>query len=87
MRIAIAQMGSRAGELQKTVTRMLDFARQAHDRGAELVIFPMAALTGPVPAEFADEIPETITLTISSTSPRPSPCCARRLRAPASCRS
>lgn len=65
MRIAIAQMGSRAGELQKTVTRMLDFARQAHDRGAELVVFPMAALTGPVPAEFADQ--EGFLLDLSET--------------------
>lgn len=55
MRIAIAQMGSRAGELDSTVARMIDYARRAHDQGAELVLYPMAALTGPVPAEFADQ--------------------------------
>lgn len=54
MRIAIAQMGSRAGDLDNTVARMVDFAQRAHAQGAELVIFPMAALTGPVPVELAD---------------------------------
>ena len=55
MKIAIAQMATRAGDLDTTVNRMLGYARSASEQGAQLVVFPMAALTGPVPAELSDQ--------------------------------
>ena len=49
MRIAIAQMNSRPGDFSRTASRMVEHARAAAARGAELVVFPVPVLTGPDP--------------------------------------
>lgn len=54
MRIAIAQMNTVPADFGVTVERMVEFARQAKGQGAELVVFPYAALTGDEPVPGAD---------------------------------
>lgn len=54
MKIGIAQMMTRAGDLEKTVERMGEFARRAAEMGVELLVFPMAALCGVTPVQSAD---------------------------------
>lgn len=49
MRIAIAQINTRPADLEATAQRMRAYAQRAVREGAELVLFPMAALTGPTP--------------------------------------
>jgi NAD+ synthase (glutamine-hydrolysing) len=46
MRLAVAQLRTTAGDLSDTVDRMVDAAKQAKEQGADLVVFPFAALTG-----------------------------------------
>lgn len=54
MKIAIAQMSTRAGDFERTVERMVDYARRAADAGADLVVFPSPALCGTTPVAFGD---------------------------------
>lgn len=54
MRIGIAQIRTRAGDLRHTCERMAAYSRQAADRGVELLVFPMAAFTGPLPVEYSE---------------------------------
>lgn len=55
MRIAILQIGSRAGAFEPTVDRMLDRAAAVAAQGAELAVFPLPLLTGPNPGGFTQE--------------------------------
>lgn len=54
MRIGIAQIETRAGELEGTCERIAAYARRAADQGVELLVVPMTALTGPLPAEYSE---------------------------------
>ena len=54
MRIAIAQMATRAGDFEETARRMVDYSRRAADAGVELLVFPAAALCGVSPVQRAD---------------------------------
>lgn len=54
MRIAIAQLASRAGDFRATAERMLAVARRAQGRGAQLVVFPWALLTGALSEDYPD---------------------------------
>lgn len=47
MRVCMAQMATAAGDLDRTVARMVSLSERASLQGADLVVFPMAALTGP----------------------------------------
>ena len=49
MRIGIAQIDTRAGDLEATATRMVALSAAAAEQGDDLLVFPMAALTGPLP--------------------------------------
>ncbi|MDD7583861.1 MAG: hypothetical protein PUJ78_03360 [Coriobacteriaceae bacterium] len=51
MKIAVAQMRTTAGELQRTAERMVELARRAAGEGAQLVVFPAAALMGVWPVD------------------------------------
>lgn len=51
MKIAVAQMRTTAGELERTAERMVEVARKAADEGAQLVVFPAAALMGVWPVD------------------------------------
>lgn len=53
MKIAIAQLNTRAGDFEETASRMVAFCASAHEQGAELVVFPMAVLTGQLPLSYA----------------------------------
>lgn len=55
MKIAIAQIGSYAGNLAVTAEHMERCSHVAAQQGADLVVFPMAALTGPLPVSFAEQ--------------------------------
>lgn len=44
--IALAQFAARLGDVQTNLERHLDFARQAHQSGADLLLFPELSLTG-----------------------------------------
>ena len=54
MRIAIAQMGTRAGDFDATVKRMSEYARRAADQSADLLVFPAMALSGVAPVPYQD---------------------------------
>ncbi len=47
MRIAVAQINTRAGDFGATSQRMIELARRAASEGADLLAFPMAAFAGP----------------------------------------
>ena len=67
MHIAVAQMNSLPGDLGPTCERMLVYAQEARDRGAELLLYPMPLLTGPRPGglteseEFLSDLLQTLT--------------------------
>ena len=46
MRIALAQINSKVGDLKGNAAKILSFTRRAAEAGAELVVFPECALTG-----------------------------------------
>ncbi len=46
MKLAIAQMTSDAGDLETIKVRVLEFARQAHEQDARLVVFPLCTVSG-----------------------------------------
>ncbi|MBQ6395877.1 MAG: hypothetical protein IJH87_06010 [Atopobiaceae bacterium] len=54
MRIAIAQMDTRAGDFARTSERMLAAARNAAREGAELIVFGIPVLTGPNPGALSE---------------------------------
>ena len=54
MRIAIAQMRTRAGDFEETARRMVDYARRAAGQGCDLLIFPMNVLCGPSAVQVAE---------------------------------
>ena len=54
MRIAVAQMNTRAGDFEFTVQTMLEYAQRAQQQGAELVIYPAPTLTGLLSVPEAD---------------------------------
>ncbi|MCR8907336.1 hypothetical protein NW198_01710 [Thermophilibacter sp. ET337] len=54
MRIAIAQMGTRAGEFAATAARMVELSERAAGQGADLLVFPAPALCGVAPVSYAD---------------------------------
>lgn len=53
MRIAIAQLNTRAGDFAQTSERMEAYAQNARDDHADLVVFPLVSLTGPSPVDYA----------------------------------
>lgn len=54
MRIAVAQMNTRAGDFEFTAQTMLEYAQRAQQQGAELVIYPAPTLTGLLSVPEAD---------------------------------
>ncbi|MBR3314070.1 MAG: hypothetical protein IKG18_08025 [Atopobiaceae bacterium] len=46
MRIAVAQINTRAGDFGATSQRMIELSHRAASEGADLLVFPTAALTG-----------------------------------------
>ena len=52
MKIAIAQINTAVGDLEGTSERIVAIADSAAEQGAELVVFPMAALAGPLPVDY-----------------------------------
>lgn len=55
MRIGIAQIDTRAGDFDATAGRMVGLSARAAREGADLLVFPMAALTGPTPVRESEE--------------------------------
>ena len=70
MRIAVAQMNTRAGDFEFTVQTMLEYAQRAQQQGAELVIYPAPTLTGllSVPEADTDGLFADLSETINSLS-------------------
>ena len=68
MRIAVAQMNTRAGDFEFIAQTMLEYAQRAQQQGAELVIYPAPTLTGLLSVPEADtdglfaDLSETINL-------------------------
>ncbi|MFM8867426.1 MAG: N-carbamoyl-D-amino-acid hydrolase [Ilumatobacteraceae bacterium] len=60
LRVAAAQMGpiQRDHDRPRVVARLLDLLREAHAKGAELVVFPELALTSFFPRWFVEDISE-----------------------------
>ena len=54
MRIAIAQVATRAGDFEATADRMVEMSRRAADAEADLLVFPAAALCGVTPVPRSD---------------------------------
>jgi NAD+ synthase (glutamine-hydrolysing) len=55
MRIALAQINNTVGDLDGNAAKILDFARQAEHRGADVVAFPELALTGYPPRDLVEK--------------------------------
>jgi NAD+ synthase/NAD+ synthase (glutamine-hydrolysing) len=55
MRIALGQINSTVGDLAGNVDRMIEMARRAAARGAELVVFPELAVTGYPPRDLVEK--------------------------------
>lgn len=55
MRIAVAQMSTRAGDFARTSERMVEQSRRAAADGADLLVFPSAALAGASPVGAGDQ--------------------------------
>jgi NAD+ synthase/NAD+ synthase (glutamine-hydrolysing) len=55
MRIALAQINNTVGDLEANAAKILDFARRAAEKGAELVAFPELALTGYPPRDLVEK--------------------------------
>lgn len=54
MNIAIAQLNTRAGDFSATADRIVDTSLMALKQGADLLVMPMTALTGPLPVDHPD---------------------------------
>jgi NAD+ synthase (glutamine-hydrolysing) len=55
MRIALAQINNTVGDLEINAAKVLDFARQGEQAGADLVVFPELALTGYPPRDLVEK--------------------------------
>lgn len=49
MRIGVGQINTKPGDLAATIDRMVAYSERAMGHGVDLLVFPMAALTGPFP--------------------------------------
>jgi len=54
MKIALAQINPTIGDLDGNRSKILDYARRAHDRGADLVVFPELCVTGYPPEDLLE---------------------------------
>src|ERR1700683_3448604 len=55
MRIALAQTNSTVGDLTGNARSILNYARQADDAGADVVVFPELSLTGYPPRDLLEK--------------------------------
>ncbi len=55
MRIALAQINTTVGDLEGNARRIFAFARDAAERGADIVVFPELALTGYPPRDLVEK--------------------------------
>ena len=55
MRIALAQINNTVGDLAANSARIIEFARKAKERDADLVVFPELALTGYPPRDLVEK--------------------------------
>lgn len=55
MLIALAQIDNTVGDLEANAAKILDFARQGEQAGAELIVFPELALTGYPPRDLVEK--------------------------------
>lgn len=53
MKITIAQINTRAGDFEATGLRVEGLSKSAVEQGAELLVLPMAAYTGPRPVDYS----------------------------------
>ena len=56
MRIALGQINPTIGDLAGNTALCTRFARQAAERGAELIVFPELALTGYPPRDLVEKL-------------------------------
>jgi len=54
MKIALAQINPTIGDLDGNRTKILDYARRANERGADLVVFPELCVTGYPPEDLLE---------------------------------
>lgn len=54
MKIALAQINTTVGDFAGNAARIVDFARRAHDGGADMVVFPELALCGYPPRDLVE---------------------------------
>lgn len=62
MRIAVSQIDTQAGDLAHTASRMEQQSQAAAGRGVDLLVFPVAALTGLLPVDYAARDPFALDL-------------------------
>ncbi len=55
MRIALGQINPTVGDLAGNADRMVEFAREAAQRGAELIVFPELSITGYPPRDLVEK--------------------------------
>lgn len=54
MKLSIAQIDTRAGDFARTAERVVSISEAAAAQGADLLLLPLAALTGPLPVQYGD---------------------------------
>lgn len=57
MRIAVAQIDTKAGDLARTKARMVAQSHAAAERGADLLVFPLTTFGGPSPVPLGLQVP------------------------------
>src|SRR4030095_9579891 len=55
MKIALAQINTQSGDLSGNASKVVDFARRAAKKGAELVVFPELTLSGYPPRDLLEK--------------------------------
>ena len=56
LNLALAQINTRLGDVEANLEKHLELARQAHQQGADLLVFPELSLTGYVLQDLAPTV-------------------------------
>ena len=54
MKISIAQINTKAGDFSRTVERIVGISNSVAREGCDLLVLPLAALTGPLPVQYGE---------------------------------
>ena len=55
MKIALAQINTRVGDIKNNTVKIIDYIQQAHSKGADLVVFPELSICGYPPEDLVEK--------------------------------